>query len=98
MNDLYFVLNDGIDEEASPEARLDSSQNATSLENDVLPSESASQIQQLQLESLAEIQVEENLPGVPDFRNLHPLTGHGHTLTYPNLKIPGSLRKVTKGS
>ncbi|KAK9249810.1 hypothetical protein V1507DRAFT_374790, partial [Lipomyces tetrasporus] len=35
------------------------SQNATSLENDVLPSESASQIQQLQLESLAEIQVEE---------------------------------------
>ncbi|KAK9327459.1 hypothetical protein V1520DRAFT_374679 [Lipomyces starkeyi] len=50
----YFLLNDGIDEEASPEDRLDSSQNVTSLENDVLPSESASQIQQLQLDSLAE--------------------------------------------
>ncbi|KAK9357486.1 hypothetical protein V1504DRAFT_365070, partial [Lipomyces starkeyi] len=52
----YFLLNYGIDEEASPEDHLDSSQNVTSLENDVLPSESASQIQQLQLESLAEIQ------------------------------------------
>ncbi|KAK9235715.1 hypothetical protein V1525DRAFT_458283 [Lipomyces kononenkoae] len=54
----YFLLNDGIDEEASPEDRLDSSQ-VISLENDILPSESASQIQQLQFESSAEAQVEE---------------------------------------
>ncbi|KAK9236442.1 hypothetical protein V1525DRAFT_406853 [Lipomyces kononenkoae] len=52
----YFLLNDGIDVEALPEDRLD---RVISLENDILPSESASQIQQLQSESSAEAQVEE---------------------------------------
>ncbi|KAK9246426.1 hypothetical protein V1506DRAFT_436959, partial [Lipomyces tetrasporus] len=55
----YFLLNDGIDEEASPEDRLDSSPNVISLENDVLPLESASQTQQLQFELSAETQVEQ---------------------------------------
>ncbi|KAK9242072.1 hypothetical protein V1506DRAFT_449075, partial [Lipomyces tetrasporus] len=54
-----FLLNEEIDEEASPEDRLDSSPNAISLENDVLPSESASQTQQLQFEPSAETQVEQ---------------------------------------
>ncbi|KAK9242695.1 hypothetical protein V1506DRAFT_546745 [Lipomyces tetrasporus] len=110
----YFLLNDGIDEEASPEDRLDSSRTVTSLENDVIPSKSVSQIHQLQLESFAEIQVEEfstiqpesstslaplqEPPRRPDFQNLHPLTSLGHTLTYLNLKIRGWLRKATKES
>ncbi|KAK9319972.1 hypothetical protein V1517DRAFT_280867 [Lipomyces orientalis] len=45
----YFLLNDGL--EASAEDRLDSHENVTTLENDILPSESASQIQQLRFES-----------------------------------------------
>ncbi|KAK9241482.1 hypothetical protein V1506DRAFT_550573 [Lipomyces tetrasporus] len=55
----YFLLNDGIDEEASSEDRLDSSPNVISLENDILPSESASQTQQVQFEPSAETQVEQ---------------------------------------
>ncbi|KAK9326777.1 hypothetical protein V1520DRAFT_350562, partial [Lipomyces starkeyi] len=53
----YFLLNDGLDEETSPEDRLGSYENVFTLENDILPSESASQIQQLHFESLAETQV-----------------------------------------
>ncbi|KAK9345318.1 hypothetical protein V1522DRAFT_422114 [Lipomyces starkeyi] len=56
----YFLLNDGLDEEASPEDRLNCYENVTTLENDILPSESVSQIQQLHFESLAETQVEES--------------------------------------
>ncbi|KAK9375637.1 uncharacterized protein V1513DRAFT_424612 [Lipomyces chichibuensis] len=54
----YFLLNDGIDEEASPEDQLDSPPNVISLENDILPSESVSGFQQ-QFEPSAETQVEE---------------------------------------
>ncbi|KAK9314709.1 hypothetical protein V1524DRAFT_432420 [Lipomyces starkeyi] len=44
----YFLLNDGLDEEASPGDRLDSYENVTTtLGNDILPSESASQKKQL---------------------------------------------------
>ncbi|KAK9342369.1 hypothetical protein V1522DRAFT_416318 [Lipomyces starkeyi] len=53
-----FLLNDGLDEEASPEDRLGCYENVSTLENDILPSESASQIQQLRFESLAETQVD----------------------------------------
>ncbi|KAK9389264.1 hypothetical protein V1515DRAFT_578344 [Lipomyces mesembrius] len=55
----YFLLDDGIDEEAPPEDRLDSSQNVTFLENDILPSKSASQIRELQAESFAETQAKD---------------------------------------
>ncbi|KAJ8097670.1 hypothetical protein POJ06DRAFT_296914 [Lipomyces tetrasporus] len=91
----YFLLNDGIDEEASSEDRLDSSPNVISLENDILPSESASQTQQVQFEPSAEPQ---NLSGMVDVRNLNPRSGLRHTSRYPNLKIPGSLKKATRGS
>ncbi|KAK9320886.1 hypothetical protein V1517DRAFT_328055, partial [Lipomyces orientalis] len=50
----YFLLNDGLDEDSN------SHENVTTLENDILPSESASHIQQLRFESLAETQVEES--------------------------------------
>ncbi|KAK9349776.1 hypothetical protein V1523DRAFT_147028, partial [Lipomyces doorenjongii] len=56
----YFLLNDGLDEEESTEDRLDSYENVTTMEKDILPSESASQIQQLPFESLAETQIEES--------------------------------------
>ncbi|KAK9375020.1 uncharacterized protein V1513DRAFT_363786, partial [Lipomyces chichibuensis] len=52
----YFLLNDGLDEEVSSEDRLDSYENVTTLENDILPLESASQIRQPLSESLVESQ------------------------------------------
>ncbi|KAK9342062.1 hypothetical protein V1522DRAFT_417378 [Lipomyces starkeyi] len=66
----YFLLNDGLNEEASPEDRLDRYENVTTLENDILPSESVSQIQQLHFESFVETQscyITGTSPACPNF-------------------------------
>ncbi|KAJ8098485.1 hypothetical protein POJ06DRAFT_259594 [Lipomyces tetrasporus] len=81
----YFLLNDGIDEEASPEDRLDSSR--------TYHKSTSFSLSRSQRSSLAPLQ---EPPRRPDFQNLHPLTSLGHTLTYLNLKIRGWLRKATK--
>ncbi|KAJ8102404.1 hypothetical protein POJ06DRAFT_279858 [Lipomyces tetrasporus] len=108
----YFLLNDGLDEEVSPEERLDSYENVTTLENDILPSESASQIQQPLFESLEETQIEEySTVQTESSTSLAPLQepprnagiSEPKSTKWPwtyfeisNSKILGSLRKATK--